>query len=77
MLAVARLELKTSFSPRRALPIYVLAFMPFLIFAGHAFVHLRGWTTCSGGSDLTIFAGVFQIFVLRLALFFGCVVVPW
>ncbi|HVX67538.1 MAG TPA: hypothetical protein VHA11_13085 [Bryobacteraceae bacterium] len=75
MLAVTRLELKTSFSPRRALPIYVLALMPFVIFAGHAFMHLRGWQTCSGGSDLTIFAGVFQIFVLRLALFFGCVVV--
>jgi ABC-type transport system involved in multi-copper enzyme maturation permease subunit len=74
-LAVARLELKTSFSPRRALPIYLLAAMPFVIFAGHAFVHLRGWKTCSGGSDLTVFAGVFQIFVLRLALFFGCVVV--
>ena len=36
MLAVARLELKTSFSPRRAMPVYLLAAMPFVIFAGHA-----------------------------------------
>jgi len=75
ILAVAGLELKTSFSPRRAMPVYLLAAMPFLIFAGHAMLHLRGWKICSGDADLTIFAGVFQIFVLRLALFFGCVVV--
>lgn len=74
-LAVAHLELKTSFSPRRAMPVYLLASMPFLIFAGHAMLHVRGWKICDGEADLTIFAGVFQIFVLRLALFFGCVVV--
>ncbi len=74
-LAIARLELKTTFSPRRALPVYLLASMQFLIFALHAMSHARGWKVCGGSSDLTVFAGIFQIFYLRLALFFGCVVV--
>jgi ABC-type transport system involved in multi-copper enzyme maturation permease subunit len=75
VLAIVRLELKTSFSLRRALPVYLLASMQFIIFAGHAMAHLRGWKTCDGSFDLTLFAGVFQIFVLRLAVFFGCVVI--
>ncbi len=72
--AIVRLELKTGFSPRRAMPVYLLASMQFVIFAGHAIFHLRGWMTCDGSFDLTLFAGVFQIFFLRLAVFFGCVV---
>jgi ABC-type transport system involved in multi-copper enzyme maturation permease subunit len=75
MVAIARLELKTSFSLRRAFPVYLLALMPFVIFAGHAMAHLRGWRPCDGSSDLAFFAGVFQIFVLRLVVFFGCVVI--
>ncbi|MGE5644488.1 MAG: ABC-2 transporter permease [Acidobacteriota bacterium] len=74
-LAVARLELKSSFSLGRALPVYLLAFMPFVIFAGHAMAHLRGWRHCDGSSDLAFFAGVFQLFILRLIVFFGCVVI--
>ena len=73
--AIVRLELKTSFSLRRALPVYLLASMQFIIFAGHSMAHLRGWQQCDGSFDLTLFAGVFQIFVLRLAVFFGCVVI--
>ena len=73
--AIVRLELKTSFSLRRALPVYLLAAMQFIIFAGHSMAYLRGWTHCDGSYDLTLFAAVFQIFSLRLAVFFGCVVI--
>jgi ABC-type transport system involved in multi-copper enzyme maturation permease subunit len=73
--AIVRLELKKNFSVRRALPVLLLASMPFVIFAGHALAYSRGWKNCDGSSDLTLFAGVFQIFVLRLVVFFGCVVV--
>jgi ABC-type transport system involved in multi-copper enzyme maturation permease subunit len=49
--------------------------MPFVIFAIHAMAHVRGFRLCDGTSDLTMFAGVFQIFVLRVAVFFGCIAI--
>ena len=73
--AIVRLELKKNFAFRRALPIYLLAAMPLLLFVGHAIGYARGWTSCHGTEDLTVFAGVFQLFVLRLVVFFGCVVI--
>jgi ABC-type transport system involved in multi-copper enzyme maturation permease subunit len=73
--AIVRLEMKKNFSLRRALPVYLLAAMPLLIFGGHAIGYARGWTHCDGAEDLTVFAGVFQLFVLRLVVFFGCVVI--
>jgi ABC-type transport system involved in multi-copper enzyme maturation permease subunit len=75
VLAIVRLELRTSFSLRRALPVYLLASMQLVIFAGHSMAYLRGWSRCDGSFDLTLFAGVFQVFFLRLVVFFGCVVI--
>ena len=75
VLGIVRLELKTSFTLRRALPVYLLAAMQFVIFAGHSMAYLRGWVRCDGHFDLTLFAGVFQLFFLRLVVFFGCVVI--
>lgn len=73
--AIVRLEMKTSFSIRRAAPVYLLASMQLVIFLGHAIAYSSGWQRCNGSFDLTLFAGVFQIFQLRLAVFFGCVVI--
>lgn len=73
--AIVRLEMKKNFSFRRALPLYLLAALPLAIFVGHAIGYARGWTSCHGTEDLTVFAGVFQLFVLRLVVFFGCVVI--
>ena len=75
ILAIVRLELKKNFSFRRAVPLYLLAALPPAIFVGHAIGYARGWTSCHGTEDLTVFAGVFQLFVLRLVVFFGCVVI--
>jgi ABC-type transport system involved in multi-copper enzyme maturation permease subunit len=75
ILAIVRLEMKKNFSFRRALPLYLLAALPLAIFVGHAIGYARGWTNCHGTEDLTVFAGVFQLFVLRLVVFFGCVVI--
>jgi len=75
ILAIGRLELKKNFSFRRALPLYLLAALPLGIFGGHAIGYARGWTSCHGTEDLTVFAGVFQLFVLRLVVFFGCVAI--
>jgi ABC-type transport system involved in multi-copper enzyme maturation permease subunit len=75
ILAIMRLELKKNFAFRRALPLYLLASLPLAIFVGHAVAFARGWTDCQGAEDLTVFAGVFQLFVLRLVVFFGCVTI--
>ncbi len=74
-LEVARLEFRNLISPRRALPVYLLALMPLFIVTMHAIAHLRGWDRCDGSGDLMIFAGVFQLLTVRGAIFFGCVVV--
>ncbi len=73
--AIVRLDLKKNFSFRRALPIYLLAALPLVIFVSHAIGYARGWTECHGTEDLTVFAGVSQLFILRLVVFFGCVVI--
>ena len=71
--AVLRLEMKKTFFARRGLWIYLLAFAPAVLFAGHAYVQLRMGRPGDFGEDTSIFASVFQLFYLRLAIFFGCV----
>jgi ABC-type transport system involved in multi-copper enzyme maturation permease subunit len=75
VLAIMRLEVKKTFARKGTIPVYLLAFAPVLLFAVHATVHARGWETCSGGDDLVIYAGVFQVFVLRAGIFFGAVAI--
>jgi ABC-type transport system involved in multi-copper enzyme maturation permease subunit len=70
--AVLRLELKKTFFAKRGLWIYLLAFAPAALFAGHTIVQLRIHRPCDMGLDTNIFATVFQFFYLRLAIFFGC-----
>jgi ABC-type transport system involved in multi-copper enzyme maturation permease subunit len=70
--AVFRLELKKTFFAKRGLWIYLLAFAPAALFAGHTIVQLRINRPCDMGLDTNIFATVFQFFYLRLAIFFGC-----
>ncbi|HZU29152.1 MAG TPA: hypothetical protein VFA04_26765 [Bryobacteraceae bacterium] len=72
-LAVLRLEWKKSFFSKRGLWIYLLAGMPIVLFAGHTIVQLETGRPCDIGLDTTIFATVFQVFYLRLLVFFGCV----
>lgn len=72
-LAVFRLEWKKSFFSRRGLWIYMLALMPVVLFAGHSVVQLKTGRPCDFGLDTNIFATVFQVFYLRLLVFFGCV----
>jgi len=75
VLAILRLELKKNFARKRAIPVVLLAASPLLLFATHAIGYARGWYRCSGHEDLTVFARVFQLFVLRLAIFFSAVAV--
>ncbi len=74
--AVIRLEMRKTFLAKRGLWIYLLAAAPVGLFVLHTLIerHFRGWGrhTASLGQDTFIFAGVFQFFFLRLAVFFGC-----
>ncbi len=72
-LAVLRLEIKKTFFSKRGFWIYLLALAPVVLFAGHSFEEIRRGRACDFGQDTNIFATVFQIFYLRLAIFFGCV----
>lgn len=72
--AAVRLELKKGFRGRRVLGVVLLAAMPVTLFALHALfnspddpanVSEVGW----------VFARLYQAFILRLVLFFGCVLV--
>ena len=72
VLAVLRLEARKSFLGKRAIPIYLVAFLPVLLLGGRA-VALLKW---GGPADLagaaTTFAVMFQGFILRFIVFFGC-----
>jgi ABC-type transport system involved in multi-copper enzyme maturation permease subunit len=74
--AVIRLELRKTFFARRGLWIYLLAFAPVGLFTLHTLVefHIRsqGRQGSNIGQNIFAFAGVFQFFFLRLAVFFGC-----
>jgi ABC-type transport system involved in multi-copper enzyme maturation permease subunit len=75
VLAIMRLEVKKNFARKRAIPVYLLAASPLALFVAHSIGFARGWNQCSGNEDLTMFARVFQVFVLRLAIFFSAVAV--
>jgi len=69
LLTILRLELKRNFFKLRGFWIYMLAFGPTVIIAAHAMTS-RG--RCTLEEDTTILAGTFQLFYLRLGIFFGC-----
>jgi ABC-type transport system involved in multi-copper enzyme maturation permease subunit len=66
---IARIELKRAFFSKRAFWVYGLALFPSIIFFAHSF---QGSSLLNFEEDRRIFAGVFQFFYLRLAIFFGC-----
>jgi ABC-type transport system involved in multi-copper enzyme maturation permease subunit len=74
MLAVLRLELKKSFFSKRSWWIYLLALGPVIICGGHSFVEARLHNPgCDLAEDSMIYAGIFQFYYVKLAIFFGCV----
>jgi ABC-type transport system involved in multi-copper enzyme maturation permease subunit len=71
ILAIMRIDLAKTFFAKRGLWIYVLALCPAIPMVAH-------WLFGNGhtdqlGDDVQIFAGIFQFFYLRIAVFFGCV----
>jgi ABC-type transport system involved in multi-copper enzyme maturation permease subunit len=71
--AVMRLEMKKTLLSRRGIWIYFLAFAPAILFAVHSIYMMKTGRPGDIGEWTHTFAGVFQLFYLRLAIFFGCV----
>jgi hypothetical protein len=73
--AIIRLEIKKTFFARRGLWIYLLALAPVALFLLKSIMDIRfrsmGRETISLSQGNYIFAGVFQFFFIRLAIFFG------
>jgi ABC-type transport system involved in multi-copper enzyme maturation permease subunit len=69
--AILRIEIKKNLWMRRTIWIYLLAFAPTVMFGIHALTSPMG-RNCSLAEDTRIFAYVFQIFYLRVGIFFGC-----
>lgn len=71
--AIARSEVRKNFFRLRGFWVYLLAFAPAVIIGIHALdVVLRG-AECTVQQDAEIFAAIFQIYYLRLGIFFGAV----
>ena len=69
--AVLRIEIKKTLWMRRSLWIYLLAFAPTVMFGIHALTSPMG-RNCSIEEDTRVLAYTFQIFYLRVGIFFGC-----
>lgn len=69
--AILRIELKKTLWMRRSIWIYLLAFAPTLMFGVHALTSPMG-SHCSIQEDTLVLAYTFQIFYLRVGIFFGC-----
>ncbi len=67
--AILRLELKKSLFSKRAWWIYILTAGPVFITGLHSLFSGSGHTMAE---DNMIFAGIFQVYFLRLGIFFGC-----
>ncbi|MGH9722214.1 MAG: ABC transporter permease [Bryobacteraceae bacterium] len=74
ILAIMRLEVRKSLWGRRAWWIYLLALAPVLLTCGH-WLHeaSRARSNDTIAEEMTVFAGIFQFFYLRLGIFWGCV----
>ncbi len=65
---IIRMELRKNFFSRRGAWVYLLAFAPVAIIAIHDVADRPGRI----GEDTQVLAGIFQLYYLRLAIFFGC-----
>lgn len=76
LVAILRLELRRTFFGRRSLPVYFLAGLPVLVLLIVALVPVRelheGYTL---GQARQIYGGIYQGFILRAMIFFGCVAI--
>jgi ABC-type transport system involved in multi-copper enzyme maturation permease subunit len=76
IVAIMRIDLRKTFFAKRGLWIYLLALAPEIPMIGHWLFKpdpAGTYTPDTLAQDVQIFAGIFQFFYLRIAIFFGCV----
>jgi ABC-type transport system involved in multi-copper enzyme maturation permease subunit len=72
-MAILRIEIKKNLWMRRSIWIYLLAFAPTVMFGIQALLSPAGRNgNMNIGEETRIFAYIFQIFYLRVGIFFGC-----
>jgi ABC-type transport system involved in multi-copper enzyme maturation permease subunit len=69
--AILRIEVRRALWMRRSVWIYAIALGPAMIIGIHALNNPLG-RHCSISEDTDVLAQIFQIFYLRIAIFFGC-----
>lgn len=69
--AILRIEIKKTLWMRRSIWIYLLAFVPAVMFGLHALFNPTADAAGISG-DTSVYAYVFQVFYLRVGIFFGC-----
>jgi hypothetical protein len=74
-LAVMRLEIRKHFLGKRAILVWLLASMPVVLLAVRAIALavFERHGSLNMAEDVTVFAMIFQGFILRFVVFFGCV----
>jgi len=74
-LAVLRLEIRKHFLGRRAVLVWLLAAMPVALLAARAFAlsFLQAEVRLNLEEDVSVFAMIYQAFILRFVVFFGSV----
>jgi ABC-type transport system involved in multi-copper enzyme maturation permease subunit len=72
ILTVTRMELAKNFFSRRGIWIYLLAFAPVLVIGLHAMESLRRPGRFNLQDETTAMAFIFQVYYMRLGVFFGC-----
>ncbi len=68
---IIRIELKKTLFMRRSVWIYLVAFGPAAVIGLHA-LNSRMGRYCTISDDTDVLARIFQLFYLRLGIFFGC-----
>src|SRR5262245_4026417 len=68
--AIVRQELKQNLFSRRGVWVYLLAFAPAVVLAIDA-LRSPGCEACSLDDDTTMFAATYQLYYLRMGIFFG------
>ena len=77
ILAVQALELRKRFLGKRAIPVYLLALIPVVLFAGRLVAaRLFHWNVEANlAHDRVIYAALFRTLILRFVVYFGCVAI--
>lgn len=73
--ALLRLEIRKTLFGRRSIPVYLLAMIPLPVFLILAAFPLPGWDDQGPQASAVTYAWIYQTFILRAVLFFGCVAI--